>query len=311
VLQATVEPARLAHVIVVGNEKGGSGKTTIAMHLAVALIKAGQRVATIDLDSRQRSLTRYIENRRGWAMRRGLVPELPDHFCVARAEGVRVDENEAVEFAAFEQAAAAVEHDHDFIVIDTPPHDSAPMRLAHSITDTLVTPLNDGFLDLDVLATIDPVTFEVTAVSHYADMAREARRQRRLLDGTVSDWIVLRNRLSELGSRNRRRIGEALSELSARLGLRVADGFVERPVYRELFPRGLTALDDPDELARDADETETCSAAICSAARCEVEILVNALKLPIDERGRQRMRARAEWFVARDRPLTLDDILAI
>ena len=43
-------------VIVVANEKGGSGKSTIAMHVAIALMKRGHRVATIDLDLRQRSL---------------------------------------------------------------------------------------------------------------------------------------------------------------------------------------------------------------------------------------------------------------
>ena len=64
--------ARPARVIVVGNEKGGSGKSTVAMHVAVALVKARpERVATIDLDIRQRSLTHYVENRRAWGERIG------------------------------------------------------------------------------------------------------------------------------------------------------------------------------------------------------------------------------------------------
>ena len=54
-------------VIVVGNEKGGSGKSTVAMHIAVGLMKSHQRVATIDLDSRQKTFTHYIENRHAWA----------------------------------------------------------------------------------------------------------------------------------------------------------------------------------------------------------------------------------------------------
>jgi chromosome partitioning protein len=154
------------HVVVVGNEKGGSGKTTIAMHVVVALLKAGQRVATVDLDSRQRTLTHYVESRRGWARRNQVDLELPTHFCIARVEGAMVAENDAAECSDFQRAIAAAQDRHDFVVIDTPPHDSYLMRLAHSITDTLVTPLSDSFVDLDVLATLDPVTLTVTGISH-------------------------------------------------------------------------------------------------------------------------------------------------
>jgi chromosome partitioning protein len=170
------------------------------MHIAVALMKSDQRLATIDLDSRQRTLTHYIENRRAWARRCHVDLELPTHLTIAYAEGARVDENEAAEFADFGKAVAAIEHRHGFVVIDTPPHDSYLMRLAHSVTDTLVTPLNDSFLDLDVLAKIDPVTFAVTGVSHYAELVREMRRHRRLVDGDLTDWVVVRNRISPSGS---------------------------------------------------------------------------------------------------------------
>ena len=121
------------------------------------------------------------------------------------------------------------------------------MRLAHSMADTLITPLNDSFVDFDVLGVIDAATFEVTGVSHYAEMVREARRQRRLVDGGLTDWIVVRNRLSTLGSRNRRLVGEGVEGLAKQLGFRAIDGFAERVVYREFFPRGLTALDDLSE----------------------------------------------------------------
>src|ERR1700749_4640486 len=86
-LQATNGIPRSAHVIVLGNEKGGSGKSTTAMHVAVALLKAGQRVATIDLDSRQKSFTHYVENRKAWAERTKLALEVPRHYNVARVEG--------------------------------------------------------------------------------------------------------------------------------------------------------------------------------------------------------------------------------
>src|SRR5258707_15101044 len=113
-----------AHVIVVGNEKGGSGKSTTAMHVAVALLNVGQRVATIDLDSRQKSFTHYLDNRRAWAKHAKLDLELPHHYCVSRSEGAQVADNEAAEFHEFAQAIEATEHSHDFIVIDTPGHDS-------------------------------------------------------------------------------------------------------------------------------------------------------------------------------------------
>ena len=304
-LEASVGFPRSAHVIVLGNEKGGSGKSTTCMHIAVSLLKAGQRVATIDLDSRQKSLTHYVERRRAWAKREGLPLELPTHFCVARADGAKVDENEAAEFAGFAEAVSAAEHSHDFIVIDTPGSDSYLMRLAHSMADTLVTPLNDSFVDFDVLGSVDPETFAVIGVSHYAEMVRQARRQRRVVDGASTDWVVLRNRLSQLTSRNRRTVGDSLKELGLTLGFRMAEGIAERVVYREFYPRGLTALDNMDEATLGMRPSLSHL-----TARQEVRELVATLKLPIDERGRRRAAARAEWFASADRPLEVHDILA-
>ena len=131
---------RAPHVIVVGNEKGGSGKTTIAMHIAIALLKSGQRVGTLDLDSHQKSLTRYVENRRVWANLRRIELEIPVHRHISRAEGAKLEENEAEELAAFEAAASSFGQSIDFLVIDTPANDSFLMRLAHLVADTLVTP---------------------------------------------------------------------------------------------------------------------------------------------------------------------------
>jgi len=300
----TAEP-RSAHVVVLGNEKGGSGKSTTAMHIAVALMKAGQRVATIDLDSRQGSFSHYIGHRCAWAQRARLALELPVHYRVARGEGPRVDENEAQEFAGFAEAVTAVEHTHDFVVIDTPGTDSYLTRLAHSMADTLITPVNDSFVDLDVLATIDPETFALTGTSHYSEMVREARRQRRMVDGRQTDWIVVRNRLSALGSRNKRLVGEGIAQLAAELGFRFIDGLAERVVYREFFPRGLTALDTIDETTLG---TRPSMAHV--TAREEVRALLAALRLPIDERWRRRAARRDEWFANADKPLEVSDILA-
>lgn len=303
-VQANRGPHNSAHVVVVGNEKGGSGKSTTAFHIAVALLKAGQRVATIDLDSRQKSLTHYVENRRAWAARSGVNLDLPAHRCVARGEGIRADENEIAEFGAFAEIISAIEHSHDFVVIDTPGIDSYLMRLAHAMADTLVTPLNDSFVDFDVLGTVDPATFALTGTSHYSEMVREARRQRRLVDREETDWIVVRNRLSTLGSRNKRLIAEGLGELGLQLGFRSAEGLAERVIYREFFPRGLTALDDIDETTLG---TRPNMSHI--TARQEVQALVANLRLPVDEKGHRRALARSEWFAALGRPIEVHDVL--
>ncbi len=289
-LNAAVKARGLPHVIVVGNEKGGSGKTTIAMHIAVALMKSGQRLATIDLDGRQRTLTCYVENRRAWARRCHVDLELPTHVAIARAEGPRTDENEAAEFADFDRAISAIERHHDFLLIDT---------------DTLVTPLNDSFLDLDVLAKIDPVTFAVIGVSHYAELVREMRRRRRSVDGDLTDHVVVRNRISPSGSAMEPVISDCLQELALAVGFRVAHGFHERAVYRDLFPRGLTALDAPHSLVPALDPDSSYS-----LARHEVQALLDVLKLPIDDRGRRRAVARSEWLAARSQPLDTGDVLA-
>jgi chromosome partitioning protein len=303
-LQANKAPNKSAYVVVIGNEKGGSGKSTTAIHVAIALMKAGQRVATIDLDSRQKSLTHYVENRRSWAKRGRLDLEIPVHYCVARCEGVRTDENESAEFSSFAETVAAVEHTHDFVVIDTPGTDSYLMRLAHAMADTLITPLNDSFVDFDVLGRVDPTTYALTDTSHYSEMVREARRQRRLVDGKLTDWIVVRNRLAALGSRNKKLVGDGIAELSKRMGFRSVDGFAERVVYREFFPRGLTALDDLDEATLGTKPNMSHV-----TAREEVIALLNTLRLPMSENGKRRAAARAEWFSVMDQPLQVHDVI--
>jgi len=141
--------------------------------------------------------------------------------------------------------------------------------------------------------------------SHYAEMVRDARRQRRIVDGSLTDWVVVRNRLSILGSRNKRAIAESLNDLGLRLGFRAVDGFVERLVYRDMFPRGLSALDNLD---RETLGTRPSTAHV--TAQREVSALIDCLKLPLDERGRRRAAARAEWVAALEKPLELEDVVA-
>jgi chromosome partitioning protein len=266
---------RPAHVIVLGNEKGGSGKSTTAMHVIVALLKAGARVASIDTDGRQRSLTRYIENRATWAQHTGVELELPTHFTVPRADGEMVSEIEDREFRAFAEAVSRTEYGFDYVVVDTAGSNTYLMRVSHAMADTLITPINDSFIDFDVLGRIDPNTFTVEGPSHYAELVLEARRQRQLIDQRLTDWVVVRNRLTQLETRNRRKLEIGIEQLGAKIGFRVAAGISERVVFRELFPRGLTALDAFNSRVLGGEPTLSHL-----SARDEIRTLIDALNLP-------------------------------
>ena len=298
-------PPKSAHVIVLGNEKGGTGKSTTSMHLVVSLLNAGMKVASIDLDGRQLSFTRYIENRINWSRSAGLNLAVPDHFAVPKARGTDINEIEAKEFECFANAISRVEHEVDFIVVDTPGTDSYLMRLAHSMADTLITPMNDSFIDFDVLGHIDQRSGEVLESSHYADMVGAARRQRRLVDGGLTDWVLVRNRLSILGSRNQMNITESLSSLSKKLGFRVADGISERVIFKELFPIGMTAMDELDEGTLGTRPTMSHV-----SARQEIRNLMQSLRLPIDAKGLRRAEARRIWMQSHAQPIDNYGILA-
>lgn len=267
---------RPAHVIVLGNEKGGSGKSTTAMHVIVALLKSGARVASIDTDGRQRSLTRYIENRALWAHRSGVPLEMPKHFTVPLASGELVSDIEGREFRAFAEAVSRTEYGYDFVVVDTAGSNSYLMRVSHAMADTLITPINDSFVDFDVLARVDPETFEIVGVSHYSELVADARRQRRLVDERSMDWVIVRNRLSTLGSRNRRHLVRDLQALSGQIEFRIAEGISERLIFRELFPRGLTALDRLDKETLGSEPTLSHL-----SARREIRSLIDTLNLPV------------------------------
>ena len=256
-----------AHVIVIGNAKGGSGKSTTAMHLAVALMGLGRAVASVDLDPRQGSLTRYIENRRAFADRRRVELPIPEH--TALEQGTAREEEERLD-ALIERLGPAM----DVIVIDTPGSDSALSRVGHTWADTLVTPLNDSFLDLDVLARVDGETLRIAGPSQYAEMIWEQKKKRAQRGDRAIDWIVMRNRLSSLNARNKRDMADVLGELSGRIGFRLAPGFGERVVFRELFLKGLTVMD----LGGAAGGSPLTLSHV--AARQEVRALVAALDVP-------------------------------
>lgn len=303
--ELTTKPCDSAHVIVCGNEKGGSGKSTISMHVIVALLKAGFKVASIDLDSRQKTLTRHIENRQRWVLEAGVKLDVPHHFTVERAQGDNVPENEARELARLTASISEIERSHDYLVIDTPGSDTFLQRLAHLAADTLITPINDSFVDFDVLARVDPVSYEISEISQYASAVRDARRERRLVDNRILDWIVVRNRLSSIASRNEAKVENCLRSLSMKLGFRTAEGISERVVFREFFPIGLTALDDFDEHVLGTKPTVSHL-----SARQEIRQLISTLRLPIDDIGRQRAAVRKSWLETSGKPLRMPDIFA-
>jgi chromosome partitioning protein len=224
------------HRIVFANEKGGTGKSTTAVHVAVALAYQGAKVAAIDLDPRQRTLYRYFENRAATQVRRAI--SLPGaQFAVFEGDSVE----------ALEDMVRRMSDDVDFLIFDTPGRDDPFARHAAAQADTLVTPMNDSFVDFDLIGQVDAETFKVKRLSFYAELIWEARKKRAMKqlieDRREMDWVVVRNRVAHTDARNQRRLDQALTELSKRVGFRVSHGLSERVIYRELFPSGLTLLD--------------------------------------------------------------------
>ena len=250
-----------AHVIVLGNEKGGSGKSTTAVHIAVALAHAGFGVGAIDLDARQKTVARYLENRVAFAGKRNIALPTPGVVVIPDGDGDSARLNAQLDDWA----------DKDFVVVDTPGRDSPLARAALARADTLVTPMNDSFVDFDLIGQVDPETFKVKRPSFYSELIWDARKARAKVDGATVDWVVLRNRLSNLDARNMRRMAAALGELAKRVGFRVVPGLSERVVFRELFPRGLTLLD--------VEALEEVSLSHV-AARAELRALIAGLGLP-------------------------------
>ncbi len=221
-----------AHRIVFANEKGGTGKSTTAVHVAIALAAAGHRVAALDLDTRQQTLARYLSNRDATMRRRSL--DLPQASYAVLPD---------LTPAGLEQEVSRLGQGMDYLIVDTPGRDDPLARAAIALADTLVTPMNDSFVDLDLIGQVDAETFKVRRPSFYAELVWDLRKVRAKADGGTVDWVVLRNRLQHLEAHNMRRVGAALVDLAKRVGFRVIPGLGERVVYRELFPKGLTLLD--------------------------------------------------------------------
>ena len=263
----------MAHIIVTGNEKGGSGKSTTCMHVATALCRMGHRVGALDLDIRQRSFGRYVENRRAFLAREGLDLPTPEYRDLPEVEAESLAPGENPHDHRLSAAVAELEPQCDFILIDCPGSHTRLSQVAHSLADTLITPLNDSFIDFDLLARIDPETSKVLGPSIYSEMVWSARQLRARAGLKPIDWIVLRNRVGAQQMHNKRKVGAALEQLSKRIGFRVAPGFSERVIFRELFPRGLTLLDLRDLGVENLNISNV-------AARQELRELMKELRLP-------------------------------
>lgn len=262
-----------ARVLVVGNEKGGAGKSTVAALIATAMLYRGLRVSVIDLDLRQQSLSRLLANRRRWLPAAGVSAPMPQEYKLAEDPSLLSDDQEAA-LHLFEEAADLAMSDSELLIIDTPGSDTLVSRAALMQADQVVTPMNDSFIDFDVLGVVDPVTLRLVRASHYAREIMQARSVRASHNRQL-DWVVMRNRLSGATSNNRQRIDQALASLAGDIGFRVGPSLRERVAYREMFPFGLTLAD----VAAKVKPGATAGAKL--AAREEVDALIDCLGLPM------------------------------
>lgn len=286
----------MGHIVVFGNEKGGSGKSTAAMHAIIALLRLGYNVGSIDLDARQGTLTRYLANRFEWEKQGKYAqtpndpsaaslsstpasavlppPLMPTHMPIVPANQGTLEERQKQDSDFFFMALAELGPICDFIVIDTPGADTHLSRLAHRFADTLVTPMNDSLIDLDLLATHNPNTLEISDISYYARHIMHVRNRRKTELGLPFRWIVMRNRMNHLNQRSKREIDTLLSKLSPMLGFQYIHGFSERLIFRDMFLRGQTVLD----LAGASTGENMTNSEL--SARHEVRLLTHAIVPP-------------------------------
>jgi chromosome partitioning protein len=269
-------PAR-PHVVVLGNEKGGSGKSTVAMHLIAGFLRQGLSVGAIDLDARQGTLSRHLEARATTAASKNLDLPLPQFTAVFRSDRKQRDDADAEETAALEAAMAQLAG-NAVVVIDCPGADTHLARAGHARADTLITPINDSYVDFSMLGTVNPDDRRVIAPSIYSEMVWEARKQRFMRDKGRFDWIVMRNRVGAAAARNKRDVGASLDELAKRIGFRTVKGFGERVIFRELYLLGLTLMD-----LKEAGTLLPGGGGLSMSqvtARQEVRALLSAIRLP-------------------------------
>lgn len=263
----------MAHIIVVGNEKGGSGKSTTTMHVATALVRMGHHVGGMDLDLRQKTFGQYIKNRARYCSETGINLRTPHYIDLPEVNEASLKPGSSVFDHRLSSGIALLEPQSDFIIIDCPGSHTRLSQMAHSLADTLITPLNDSFVDFDLLAKVESDGKTIKGPSVYSEMVWGARQLRAEAGMKPMDWIVVRNRLGAQNMINKKKMGAALTLLAKRIGFRAASGFSERVVFRELFPQGLTLLDLKQVGGRQLNMSNI-------AARQELRELIKTLKLP-------------------------------
>jgi chromosome partitioning protein len=263
----------MAHIIVVGNEKGGAGKSTVSMHVATALARMGKTVGVLDLDLRQKTCGRYLENRSKFLKDSGLDLPSPVYHELPVLDPSTLAQGENANDKRLSAAVAELEASSDFIIIDCPGSHTRLAQVAHTLADTLITPLNDSFVDFDLLARVDNDGEKIMGPSVYSEMVWNARQMRAQAGLPPIDWVVLRNRLGAQQMVNKLKLEKAITKLAKRIGFRVSPGFSERVVFRELFPRGLTLLDLKDTGVKQLNISNV-------AARQELRELIKTLELP-------------------------------
>ncbi len=263
----------MAHIIVVGNEKGGAGKSTVSMHVATALSRMGHKVGLLDLDLRQKTVARYIRNRLQFMADEGLSLPTPSYLELPEIDQSTLAPGENLLDHRLGMAVSGLEPTCDFILIDCPGSHTRLSQVAHSLADTLISPLNDSFVDFDLLAHIGTDGETITGPSVYAEMVWNARQLRAQAGLSPIDWVVVRNRMGAQNMVNKQKMEAALAKLAKRIGFRIAPGFNERVIFRELFPRGLTLLDLRDIGVQQLNISNV-------AARQELRDLIKALDLP-------------------------------
>ena len=271
---ATITADTRPTVIVLGNEKGGSGKSTTAIHVVIGLMRDGYRVGAMDLDARQGTLAGTLAARQHFITSKSIPLPMPAFCSVHRSTLDNRLEAEAEERTRFDAAFTEIAQTSDIIVIDCPGADTYLSRYGHAHADTLITPINDSFVDFSMLAKVDPENHDIVQPSIYSEMVWEARKNRFQADRGRIDWIVMRNRLAASEARNKRDVGSTLESLAKRIGFRTLKGFGERVIFRELYLQGLTLMD-----VREANIGIAMGLSHV-AARAEVRALLSTIKKP-------------------------------
>jgi chromosome partitioning protein len=248
------------HIIVFANEKGGVGKSTSAFHTCIALCNAGESVAALDVDLRQLTLHRALWARQESEQEYGVKLPGPEQIMLAQQ-----NENE------LEEKLRMARIHHSFIIIDVGGHDSPLARKAIYMADTIVTPVNDSFIDLDMLGRVDPRTGELKTLGNFARLVEHLKEPGMALRPKPLDWVVMQNRSRNFATKNERKVLDALEKIAPVAGFRLVPGLRERVTYRELFPQGLTLFDM--EAIPDLGRAQP-------AAREEIWAMLRALKLP-------------------------------